>query len=190
MSDTIIIVENLSKLYRLGEVGTETPSHDLNRLFVSVVYSCICVCVYVCTFEYLKFLVKNRYAYFLFWKAWCLETFYWISKENIYKCCVFVPARRRRVFVDLVRHEACVHINVNKIPMKMKVLHSPICRSGWSDTEVRGGNEPCWVRWIRSCKLPQSSLVTLMVLASLSNVLKPATMLGYNGDKNSKGHPG
>ena len=31
MSDTVIRVENLSKLYRLGEVGTGTLSHDLNR---------------------------------------------------------------------------------------------------------------------------------------------------------------
>lgn len=31
MSDTVIKVENLSKLYRLGEVGTGTLSHDFNR---------------------------------------------------------------------------------------------------------------------------------------------------------------
>jgi lipopolysaccharide transport system ATP-binding protein len=31
MSDTVIRVENISKLYRLGEVGTGTISHDLNR---------------------------------------------------------------------------------------------------------------------------------------------------------------
>ncbi len=31
MSDTVIKVENVSKLYRLGEVGTGTLSHDLNR---------------------------------------------------------------------------------------------------------------------------------------------------------------
>lgn len=31
MSDTAIKVENLGKLYRLGEVGTGTISHDLNR---------------------------------------------------------------------------------------------------------------------------------------------------------------
>ena len=31
MSDTVIRVENVSKLYRLGEVGTGTLSHDLNR---------------------------------------------------------------------------------------------------------------------------------------------------------------
>lgn len=31
MSDTVIKVENLSKQYRLGEMGTGTVSHDLNR---------------------------------------------------------------------------------------------------------------------------------------------------------------
>src|SRR4051812_48113425 len=31
MSDIAIKVENLGKLYRLGEVGTGTLSHDLNR---------------------------------------------------------------------------------------------------------------------------------------------------------------
>jgi lipopolysaccharide transport system ATP-binding protein len=31
MSDTIIKIENISKLYRLGEVGTGTLRHDLNR---------------------------------------------------------------------------------------------------------------------------------------------------------------
>lgn len=31
MSNTVIKIENLSKLYRLGEVGTGTLSHDLNR---------------------------------------------------------------------------------------------------------------------------------------------------------------
>ncbi|MEJ0090066.1 MAG: ABC transporter ATP-binding protein [Limisphaerales bacterium] len=31
MSDTVIKVENVSKLYRLGEVGTGTISHDFNR---------------------------------------------------------------------------------------------------------------------------------------------------------------
>ncbi len=31
MSDTVIKIEDLSKLYRLGEVGTGTLSHDLNR---------------------------------------------------------------------------------------------------------------------------------------------------------------
>src|SRR5438874_9753839 len=31
MSDTVISVENISKLYRLGEVSTGTLSHDFNR---------------------------------------------------------------------------------------------------------------------------------------------------------------
>src|ERR1043165_6736458 len=31
MSDAVIKVENVSKLYRLGEIGTGTISHDLNR---------------------------------------------------------------------------------------------------------------------------------------------------------------
>ncbi len=31
MSKTVIQVENLNKLYRLGEVGTGTLSHDINR---------------------------------------------------------------------------------------------------------------------------------------------------------------
>lgn len=31
MDDTVIKIENLSKLYRLGEIGTGTISHDLNR---------------------------------------------------------------------------------------------------------------------------------------------------------------
>ncbi|PWD97753.1 ABC transporter ATP-binding protein [Marinilabilia rubra] len=31
MSDTVIKIENLSKIYRLGEIGTGTLSHDLNR---------------------------------------------------------------------------------------------------------------------------------------------------------------
>lgn len=31
MSDTVIKVENLGKLYKLGEIGTGTLSHDLNR---------------------------------------------------------------------------------------------------------------------------------------------------------------
>jgi hypothetical protein len=31
MSDTVIRVENLSKLYRLGEVGTGSLAHDVNR---------------------------------------------------------------------------------------------------------------------------------------------------------------
>jgi lipopolysaccharide transport system ATP-binding protein len=36
MSDTVIKVENLSKQYRLGEVGTGTISHDLNRWWARV----------------------------------------------------------------------------------------------------------------------------------------------------------
>jgi lipopolysaccharide transport system ATP-binding protein len=31
MSEIVIKIENLSKIYRLGEVGTGTLSHDLNR---------------------------------------------------------------------------------------------------------------------------------------------------------------
>ena len=31
MSNTVIKIENLSKIYRLGEVGTGTLTHDLNR---------------------------------------------------------------------------------------------------------------------------------------------------------------
>lgn len=33
MSNTVIKIENLSKIYRLGEVGTGTLSHDLNRWY-------------------------------------------------------------------------------------------------------------------------------------------------------------
>lgn len=33
MSNTVIKIENLSKIYRLGEVGTGTLSHDLNRFW-------------------------------------------------------------------------------------------------------------------------------------------------------------
>ena len=33
MSDTVIKVENISKQYRLGNVGTGTISHDLNRFW-------------------------------------------------------------------------------------------------------------------------------------------------------------
>ena len=33
MSDTVIKVENISKRYRLGNVGTGTISHDLNRFW-------------------------------------------------------------------------------------------------------------------------------------------------------------
>ncbi len=36
MSDTAIKVENLGKLYRLGEVGTGTISHDLNRWWAKI----------------------------------------------------------------------------------------------------------------------------------------------------------
>lgn len=36
MSDIAIKVENLGKLYRLGEVGTGTLSHDLNRWFAKI----------------------------------------------------------------------------------------------------------------------------------------------------------
>jgi lipopolysaccharide transport system ATP-binding protein len=36
MSDTVIKVENLSKKYRLGTIGTGTLSHDLNRWWASV----------------------------------------------------------------------------------------------------------------------------------------------------------
>jgi ABC-type polysaccharide/polyol phosphate transport system ATPase subunit len=36
MSDTVIRVENLGKLYRLGEIGTGTISHDLNRWWARV----------------------------------------------------------------------------------------------------------------------------------------------------------
>jgi len=36
MSDTVIRVENLGKLYRLGEIGTGTISHDLNRWWASL----------------------------------------------------------------------------------------------------------------------------------------------------------
>ena len=36
MSDTIIKVENLGKLYKLGEIGTGTLSHDLNRWWARV----------------------------------------------------------------------------------------------------------------------------------------------------------
>ena len=31
MKKTVLKVENLSKIYRLGQVGTGTISHDLNR---------------------------------------------------------------------------------------------------------------------------------------------------------------
>ena len=34
--DVILKVENLSKQYRLGSVGTGTISHDLNRFFAKI----------------------------------------------------------------------------------------------------------------------------------------------------------
>ncbi len=36
MKETVLKVENLSKLYRLGEIGTGTLSHDLNRFWARV----------------------------------------------------------------------------------------------------------------------------------------------------------
>lgn len=36
MSKTVIKIENLSKIYRLGEVGTGTVSHDLNRWWANI----------------------------------------------------------------------------------------------------------------------------------------------------------
>ncbi len=36
MSDIVIKIEDLSKLYRVGEIGTGTISHDLNRWFAKV----------------------------------------------------------------------------------------------------------------------------------------------------------
>jgi lipopolysaccharide transport system ATP-binding protein len=36
MSETVIKVENISKLYRLGELGTGTLSHDLNRWWAKI----------------------------------------------------------------------------------------------------------------------------------------------------------
>ena len=36
MSDTVLEIRNLSKLYRLGEVGTGTLSHDLNRWWAHI----------------------------------------------------------------------------------------------------------------------------------------------------------
>lgn len=36
MSDKVILVENLSKQYRLGEVGVKTFSHDMKRLYYSI----------------------------------------------------------------------------------------------------------------------------------------------------------
>ncbi len=36
MSDTVIKVENVSKLYRLGETGTGTMGQDINRWFAKI----------------------------------------------------------------------------------------------------------------------------------------------------------
>ena len=36
MSDIVLSVENISKLYRLGEIGTGTISHDLNRWLAKI----------------------------------------------------------------------------------------------------------------------------------------------------------
>ena len=36
MSNVVIKVQNLSKQYRLGSVGTGTLSHDLNRLWAKI----------------------------------------------------------------------------------------------------------------------------------------------------------
>jgi lipopolysaccharide transport system ATP-binding protein len=36
MSSTVIKVENVGKLYRLGEIGTGTLSHDINRWWARV----------------------------------------------------------------------------------------------------------------------------------------------------------
>ena len=36
MSKTAIKIENLTKAYRLGQIGTGTISHDLNRFFAKV----------------------------------------------------------------------------------------------------------------------------------------------------------
>ena len=36
MAQNIIEVENLSKLYKLGKIGTGTLSHDLNRIWYKV----------------------------------------------------------------------------------------------------------------------------------------------------------
>ncbi|TXH30773.1 MAG: ABC transporter ATP-binding protein, partial [Cyclobacteriaceae bacterium] len=36
MSDTVIKIENVSKQYRLGEIGTGTISHDLNRWWARI----------------------------------------------------------------------------------------------------------------------------------------------------------
>jgi lipopolysaccharide transport system ATP-binding protein len=36
LSDIAIKIENLSKQYRLGQIGTGTLSHDLNRWFAKI----------------------------------------------------------------------------------------------------------------------------------------------------------
>ena len=36
MSDLVLKIENLGKMYRLGQFGTGTLSHDLNRFFARV----------------------------------------------------------------------------------------------------------------------------------------------------------
>ena len=36
MSDKVLKVDELSKIYRLGEIGTGTLSHDLNRWWASI----------------------------------------------------------------------------------------------------------------------------------------------------------
>ena len=36
MSDTVIQVENIGKMYRLGQIGTGTLSHDLNRWWATI----------------------------------------------------------------------------------------------------------------------------------------------------------
>ena len=36
MSKTAIKIENLTKAYRLGQIGTGTISHDLNRFFSKI----------------------------------------------------------------------------------------------------------------------------------------------------------
>lgn len=36
MSDVVIKVENVGKLYKLGEIGTGTLSHDLNRWIAKI----------------------------------------------------------------------------------------------------------------------------------------------------------
>jgi lipopolysaccharide transport system ATP-binding protein len=38
MSNIVIRIENLSKQYRLGEIGTGTISHDLKRWWVLVLH--------------------------------------------------------------------------------------------------------------------------------------------------------